>query len=180
MLKEIYNHNHQFIADKKYKLYQASRIPRRNIAVLTCMDARLLELLPAALGFRGGDINIIKNAGGLIRDVHDPLIRSLLIAVLELEVRHIMIIGHTQCGVKRLNPEHIITALEQRGVEHKEIQRFARETPDFQKWFNGFDTEAEPVQQSVSIVRNHPLMPNDVTVSGHVISIETGELYLVT
>jgi len=30
------------------------------------MDTRLLELLPAALGLKNGDAQIIKNAGGVI------------------------------------------------------------------------------------------------------------------
>lgn len=35
------------------------------------MDTRLVELLPAALGIRNGDVKMIKNAGGMITGPFD-------------------------------------------------------------------------------------------------------------
>jgi carbonic anhydrase len=40
--------------------------PRRKIAVLACMDARIA--LFALLGLERGDAHIIRNAGGLVTD----------------------------------------------------------------------------------------------------------------
>ena len=37
------------------------------------MDTRLVELLPAALGIKDGDVKMIKNAGAVITDPSTPL-----------------------------------------------------------------------------------------------------------
>lgn len=52
----------QFVAEKGYEPYVTDKFPARKLAVLTCMDTRLTELLPKALGLRNGDAKIIKNA----------------------------------------------------------------------------------------------------------------------
>ena len=72
MIDQIMDYNRQFVTDKSYERYLTDKYPDKKLAVLTCMDTRLTELLPAALGLKNGDAKIIKNAGGLIIT---PLIR---------------------------------------------------------------------------------------------------------
>ena len=62
-----------FVTNKGYKPYTTSKYPDRKLAIVTCMDTRLIELLPAALGIKNGDAKIIKNAGGVI--VHLSVVR---------------------------------------------------------------------------------------------------------
>ncbi len=47
------------------------------------------------------------------------------------------------------------------------------------KWLEGFDTVEESVAHSVSMIRDHPLMADEVPVHGLVIDPVTGELDLV-
>ena len=100
MIEEILKHNCEFVAQKGYEKFATSKYPDKKIAIVTCMDTRLVELLPAALGLRNGDVKIIKNAGGTITNPFDSTMRSLLVAVYELGVNEIMVIGHTGCGVQ--------------------------------------------------------------------------------
>ena len=65
MIEELLAYNRKFVEEKRYEQYAASKYPNKKIAILTCMDTRLVELLPAALGLRNGDVKIIKNAGGV-------------------------------------------------------------------------------------------------------------------
>ena len=51
--------NKQFVESKAYEKYSTSKYPDKKIAIVTCMDTRLVELLPAALGIRNGDVKII-------------------------------------------------------------------------------------------------------------------------
>ncbi len=95
MIDEILNYNREFVASKGYERFVTSKYPDKRIAIVTCMDTRLVELLPAALGLRNGDVKIIKNAGGTIVNPFDSTMRSLLVAVYELGVNEIMVIGHT-------------------------------------------------------------------------------------
>ncbi|MBQ6093899.1 MAG: carbonic anhydrase, partial [Lachnospiraceae bacterium] len=98
MIDEILQFNRRFVAEKAYEPLITDKYPAKRLAVLTCMDTRLTELLPKALGLRNGDAKIIKNAGGLILSETDSAIRSLLVAVYELGVREVMVVHHSTCG----------------------------------------------------------------------------------
>ena len=74
MIDEILKYNKEFVEEKKYEQYKTSKYPDKKIAIITCMDTRLTELLPAALGIRNGDVKIIKNAGGTISQPFDSVI----------------------------------------------------------------------------------------------------------
>lgn len=68
--------------------------PARQVAVLTCMDARLD---PARfLGLQEGDAHVIRNAGG--RASADA-IRSLVISEQLLGTTTVVVIHHTDCGM---------------------------------------------------------------------------------
>ena len=92
MIEDIILHNRKFVAERGYEPYETSKYPDKKLAILTCMDTRLTELLPAALGIRNGDAKIIKNAGGVISHPYGSAVRSLLVAILELGVEEIMVI----------------------------------------------------------------------------------------
>ncbi len=51
-------------------------------------------------------MKIIKNAGGVVTNPFGSVIRSLLVAIIELGVEEIMVIGHTDCGVQHIDSEH--------------------------------------------------------------------------
>ena len=121
MIEEMLAYNREFVRSKGYEKFQTSKYPDKKIAILTCMDTRLVELLPAALGIRNGDVKLIKNAGGMITGPFDSAVRSLA-------------------------------------------------------WLRGFDCVENSVAETVELLRNHPLMPADVTIRGYVINTETGEL----
>lgn len=86
MIDEILKYNKQFVAEKGYERFITTKYPDKKIAILSCMDTRLTELLPAALGIKNGDVKMIKNAGGIISHPFGSVIRSLLVAIYELGV----------------------------------------------------------------------------------------------
>ena len=62
MIDQILEFNKKFVEEGKYEQYRTSKYPDKKIAIITCMDTRLTELLPAALGVKNGDVKMIKNA----------------------------------------------------------------------------------------------------------------------
>ena len=98
MIDQIISYNRNFVAERGYERFLTSKYPDKKLAVLSCMDTRLTELLPAALGLRNGDAKIIKNAGGLVISAFDSAMRSLIVAVYELGVEEIMVVAHSNCG----------------------------------------------------------------------------------
>lgn len=140
------------------------------------MDTRLTELLPAALGIKNGDVKIIKNAGGMINQPFGSAIRSLLIAIFELGVTEIMVIGHTDCGVQHINSEKMIQMMKDRGISEDHIHMMRYCGIDFEKWLAGFDSVETSVKESVDIIKNHPLIPTDVKIHGFIMDSVTGAL----
>ena len=179
MIEELLAYNRKFVEEKRYEQYAASKYPNKKIAILTCMDTRLVELLPAALGLRNGDVKIIKNAGGVVTNPFGSVIRSLLVAIIELGVEEIMVIGHTDCGVQHIDSESMIAHMKQRGGSQASIALMKDCGIDFERWLAGFDTVEQSVTDTVNTIRNHPLMPRDVRIGGYVIDTETGELSTV-
>lgn len=179
MIDEILRHNREFMASKGYERFVTSKYPDRKIAIVTCMDTRLVELLPAALGIRNGDVKIIKNAGGTITNPFDSTMRSLLVAVYELGVNEIMVIGHTGCGVQGMNADEMLHLMRERGVSEEHITLMRHCGIDLDGWLHGFEETETAVSETVDLIRNHPLMASDVRVAGYIMDSTTGQLTVI-
>lgn len=176
MIDEILEFNKKFVYDKEYEQYITNKYPDKKIAIVSCMDTRLIELIPAALGLKNGDMKIIKNAGAVISHPFGSAIRSLIIAIYELGVEEVMIIGHTDCGALHLDSKLVVGHMMQRGVSSEQIKMMEYSGLNFDKWLGGFDDTTMAIRQSVDLVKNHPLIPKDVIVRGFIIDSVTGEL----
>lgn len=176
MIPEILKFNRDFVEKKSYEQYVTSKYPDKKLAILSCMDTRLTELLPAALGLKNGDAKIIKNAGGVISHPFGSVVRSLLIAIVELGVEEIMVIGHTDCGVQGLNAEEMLGCLEKGGISREKVDLLLNSGIDLKRWLKGFDTVEASVRETVNVLINHPLMPKDVVIQGFIMDSVTGAL----
>ena len=176
MIEQIVAYNKKFVEEKGYEPYLTSKYPDKKLAILTCMDTRLIELLPAALGIRNGDAKVIKNAGGVITHPYGSVMRSLLVAILELGVEEVMVIGHTDCGVQGMNGTELLEDLTKRGVKQEHIDIIRHSGVDLETWLGGFESVEQSVEDTVYALQNHPLMPKDVTIRGFIMNSETGEL----
>lgn len=176
MIDEILAYNRKFVAEKGYERFITDKYPNKRIAIVTCMDTRLVELLPAALGLKNGDVKIIKNAGGTITNPFDSTVRSLLVAIYELGVTEVMIVGHTHCGVQGMDSAEMQRLMKQRGIPEQHITLMKHCGIDLDAWLHGFDDTEAAVLETVDLVRNHPLVPEDVVVKGYIMDSTTGEL----
>ncbi len=179
MIDEIMAYNKKFVEEKQYEKYAAGKLPQKKIAIVTCMDTRLTELLPAALGIKNGDCKIIKNAGAVVSSPFGSVVRSLLVAIIELGVEEVMIIGHTDCGVSHIDADMMTTEMQKRGIDPDAIDLIKYCGVDFDTWLAGFDTVEQSVKETVEMLRNHPLIPKDIRIGGYVMDTVTGELHVV-
>lgn len=177
MIDEMLKYNRDFVERRGYEEYQTSKYPDKKIAIVTCMDTRLVELLPAALGLKNGDVKIIKNAGATIVNPFDSTMRSLLIAVYELGVNEIMVIGHTGCGVQGMDAGEMLHLMRERGVPEDHITLMEHCGINLKEWLHGFEDTDAAVKETVELIAHHPLMPPEgVNVQGFVMDSYTGEL----
>ncbi|MDE6077404.1 MAG: carbonic anhydrase, partial [Muribaculaceae bacterium] len=169
MIQELKEFNRKFVESKGYEPYATSKYPDKKIAIVTCMDTRLVELLPAALGLRNGDVKMIKNAGGTITNPFDSTMRSILVAVYELGVNEIMVIGHTGCGVQGMDAEEMLHEMKERGVSEEHITLMEHCGINLRQWLHGFEDTEEAIKETVDLIAHHPLMPpSGVNVQGFV------------
>ena len=163
-LDKILAYNESFVDAEQYAAYQTNKYPERKLAILSCMDTRIVELIYAALGVKNGDVKVM---------------RSLLVAVLELRVEEIMVIAHFDCGMRGLTAEAMLDAAQARGIPADRIETLRHAGIDLDGWFTGFDNVEQSVRHTVSMIRHHPLMPSNVVVHGLVIHPSTGKLTLI-
>ena len=180
IIDEILEYNTNFVTEKSYDAFSDSKLPGRKLAVVACMDTRLTELLPAALGVKNGDIKLIKTAGGVVSHPFGSVMRSLILCIYEMGAEEIAIIGHHDCGMCGLEHTVLARLMVERGIPEKRLQRLEFYGIDLGKWLKGFEDARESVLQSMRCVLNHPLVPKEILVHGLLMHPRTGELELLT
>nr|MDQ3757891.1 carbonic anhydrase [Actinomycetota bacterium] len=103
--EELLAANHAFA--EGFGLGHLAGPPVRALAVLTCMDARILPL--QMFGLAPGDAHVVRNAGGR---ASDDAIRSLLVSTHRLGVRSIAVVHHTECGMAGITDESFADEVE--------------------------------------------------------------------
>ncbi|QGQ45529.1 beta-class carbonic anhydrase [Metabacillus sediminilitoris] len=179
IISTILDYNKVFVDENKYEEFQTTKYPDKKIVILTCMDTRLLELLPKAMGLRNGDAKIIKNAGAIVSHPFGSIMRSILVAIYELKAEEICVIGHHGCGMVGLQSSSILEAAKQNGISEVQIDTLTNAGINLSEWLTGFQCVEESVTNSVHLINNHPLMPKNIAIHGMVIHPETGKLDVV-
>jgi carbonic anhydrase len=171
--------NKKFVEEKQYEAYLTTKFPDKKVAVLTCMDTRLVELIVKALGFKNGDAKFIKNAGAILTQPFGSAMRSILIAVYELGAKEVLVIGHHGCGMIGLDAKGMISKFSEAGIDPLAIETLENAGIRMEKFLRGFDSAENGVMHSVKMIRKHPLFPKAIPVHGFVMDPETGELEIL-
>jgi carbonic anhydrase len=178
-LYEMLTFNQEFVENKEFEKYQASKYKERKIVVVSCMDARLTDLLPRALNVKDGNAKFVKDAGAMVLHPFGGVMRSIIVAVYELNADEVFIVGHHDCGMSSINPRDTISKMMERGVPSQAIETLESAGINLKKWLHGFDSVEDSVKASVQTVKNHPLLAKNVPVHGLVVDPKTGKLDLV-
>jgi carbonic anhydrase len=175
-LSEVMEHNRTFVEDQHYKEFLTTKFPDKKMVILTCMDTRLVELLPKAMNLRNGDAKIIKSAGAIVSHPFGSIMRSIIVAVYELGAREVFVIGHYDCGMTGLSAVEVLNKAREHGISPEVMQTVAHSGINLESWLKGFDHVQEGVVKSVSLVKNHPLLPKEILVHGLIMDPSTGKL----
>src|SRR5260370_8266947 len=152
--------------------------PRRQFAILTCMDARLDPSKFA--GLTEGDAHVIRNAGGR---ASDDAIRSLVISYKLLGTREWFVIHHTNCGIEFFTNDvmrgMLANSLETAALTDKGFQDVGKgpgsRAGEFIEWLTIRDQE-QSVRDDVQRIREHPLVPKKIAIYGYVYDVKSGRL----
>ena len=66
--------------------------------------------------------------------------------------------------------------MKQRGISEQSIEFLDYCGMNVKDWLTGFSCVQEAVRKSVELVRDHPLIPDDITVEGFLMDPTTGRI----
>ncbi|MDW8727001.1 carbonic anhydrase [Streptococcus suis] len=134
--------------------------PKTKVAIVTCMDSRLH--VAQALGLALGDAHILRNAGGRVTE---DMIRSLVISQQQLGTREIVVLHHTDCGAQTFTNEDFVV----------QLKRDLQVDVSGQDFLPFTDVE-ESVREDIALLKQSPLIPDDVEIFGAVYDVDTGRM----
>lgn len=177
-LAQVLKANNEFINSKSTHridedCYSISKFPNRHLAIFTCMDTRLVEFLEPAMGIKRGEVKVIKNAGNCITGAFASTIRSLVVAIFELEVKEIMVIGHLDCGIAHSTSRELTQKMLARGISQDAIKMVESE---LELWLDQFQNPIDNVKSVVYKIQCNPLIPKDIPVHGLMFNPNTGAI----
>jgi carbonic anhydrase len=133
--------------------------PGRRVAVVACMDARLIP--SRILGLEEGDAHVIRNAGGLARDA----LRSLVISQQLLGTNEVVILQHTECGMVTFQNEDVYAKVKDSlGADASGID------------FMPFPDLEQSIRDDIKFLKDSPLIADDVSVRGFLYDVKTGKI----
>jgi carbonic anhydrase len=155
----------------------------KRLWVLACMDERLP--VDRALGINadhpvgGGDAHLFRNAGGIVTD---DAIRSAALTTNFFGTREIVVLQHTECGMLSANAADIEQAFRDKGIDVDDLAvdpslpELSLQRGSFAKWLGMIDDVDETTIRTVEYIKNHPLIPKDITISGWIWEVENQRL----
>jgi carbonic anhydrase len=178
-LEQIIEYNRNFINNKDYEEYVTTKIPKKKMVILSCMDTRLTELLPKAMNIKNGDAKIIKDAGATVVHPFGGVMRSILVAVYEFGAEDVFVVGHHGCGMSNLDTKSLVNKMVDRGIKEETLLTLKNAGINVESWLHGFESVEESIKESVRMIKSHPLVPKDIKVHGLIMSSETGEIEII-
>ena len=167
-----------FARNEDWALRRQKGIPNnRRLWVLACMDERLP--VEEALGIREGDAHIFRNAGGLVTD---DALRSAMLTTQFFGTEEIVVINHTECGMMTATGDALVAALEEKGIDPEAVAidpalpQLKLEKGGFADWIKTFEDVDDTCERQVQLLRESPLIPDHVRISGYIWEVENRRL----
>jgi carbonic anhydrase len=167
-----------FAQQEDWALRRQKGIPNnRRLWVLACMDERLP--VEEALGIEEGDAHIFRNAGGLVTD---DALRSAMLTTQFFGTEEIVVINHTECGMMTATGEALVSALREKGIDpdsvaiDPDLPQLTLAKGGFADWIKTFEDVDETCVRQVQLLRESPLIPEHIRISGYVWEVENRRL----
>jgi carbonic anhydrase len=147
------------------------KIPIYPVLILTCMDPRIdvyriFQLKP-------GDAFVLRNAGNVYTE---DVLRSVLVAIHKYNIQYIVILGHLDCGMKKLRLHDLTNRL-----TDSAIKKIGRSGTNFYiellKFFKAFTDEIKNIENQVYKFRNAREIPTDIKIMGMLYDPNTGWVF---
>ena len=150
--------NRQFAASFDHSGFDG--VAHAGIAIVTCMDSRIVPLEMLGLGL--GDAKIFRNPGGRVTP---QALEALVLGVHLLRVERILVVPHTRCAMASSTLKEL----------RERVGASAGLDATWQP-FGVVEDQQAALADDVAKVRSHPLIPDTVKVGGFLYDVDTGLL----
>ncbi len=161
-IEQILESNEKYSNDFKYGSLSSS--PTRKLAVLACMDTRII--VENVLGLSVGEAHVIRNAGGIATD---DAIRSLIISHELLGTNAFIVLNHTECGLLKLTDKEF---------QKKLTEKYKSDASTMK--FHFFPNLEQNVRDQVNRIKSTPFLSPEISVVGFIYDVKTGKLIRVS
>lgn len=144
------------------------------------MDQELPRLIQQATNIHPENMLTMQVYGPEISQPYGDLMRAIILAVYQENVEEIFVVGTSDDHRYDLRSNIYAQAEIEEKIETIDFL-FKHCTPEFTRttfneWLGGSGTIIDGIQTSVTLIRNHPLMPSDLRVQGLLLNKENGGL----
>jgi len=175
IIRNLINGNNRYqweIIQENEKIELDHTIPKLPLLILTCMDPRIE--VHRIFQLKPGDAFVLRNAGN---QYTEDVLRSILIAVHEYNIKFILVLGHLDCGMRKVRLDKLRTKLSpqvllQIGQSSINYQ-FA-----IQRFFKTFADEITNISNQVDRLKKAKGIPSDIKVIGMLYDPSTGWIFL--
>lgn len=149
----------------------SDKIPKYPILILTCIDPRIdvhriFQLNP-------GDIFVLRNAGNFY--TQDTL-RAILLAIYHYDVEYIIILGHLDCGMTKINLLEL-----KRKIPYEFFSYHSTENSDLfsevREFFKPFTDELRNIKQQIEYLQKIHKYKPEVKITGMLYDTDTGWVF---
>lgn len=147
------------------------KFPRFPLLILTCMDPRID--VNRIFQLKLGDAIVLRNAGNICTE---DVKRSILVAIQQHDIKTVVVLGHADCAMTKLNMEKVKDTL---------LPMFFnafwknQDNPmkGFRRYFKTFVDELKNVEDQVDTIKRISKFPRDVKVFGLFYDHHTGLVF---
>lgn len=150
------------------------------------MEEEIQRFLFSQSSYSREQLIVLNCVGPFISNPYDSLLRSVIMAVYQENVKEITIVGAAKSKHSAQYGDEILDLMKRKGVQEKKINTvnylFTYSRPGFmannlKEWLQGSETVVQGVQKTMELIQTHPLLPQGIKVSGLLIDTENGKRY---
>ncbi len=147
------------------------KVPRYPVLILTCMDSRID--IHRIFQLKPGDVFILRNAGNIYTQ---DMLRSILITIFKYEIKYIIILGHLDCGMTKINPVELRKKLPSKFLSRLS-SNYSELFSELIKFFKPFDNEVQNVLDQIKTLEIIKVFYPEIEITGMLYDVKTGLVF---
>ncbi|NVM35165.1 MAG: carbonic anhydrase [Candidatus Lokiarchaeota archaeon] len=145
--------------------------PKYPVLILTCMDPRIN--INEIFQLNSGDVFVLRNAGNIYTI---DVLRSILLTIFKYKVKYVIILGHLDCGMLKIN----LTELRQK-LPSKFLSSLSKNytdlLPKLRDFFKPILDEIQNIKEQIKSLEKIKDFYPEIEITGMLYDIKTGLVF---